>query len=130
MDLTEIGIKDTYLEDLDITVKNYLTYPEIQIIADSVQNFDTWVERQANIDMLVLANATDITEKELQDIGHEVLVTSGVVDAVFEQVKNVDKIYKAIEYKESFHKFLNDVNKYWPKYSKQIEDVVKSVQKR
>lgn len=44
----------THLEKYDVTVNRYLTYAQIQQIAEATMKFHTWAERQQNIDMLIL----------------------------------------------------------------------------
>lgn len=58
MKLKEIKRKTHYIEEFDINVNDYLTYAEVQVIVNGIIKFDTWSERQTNIDMLVLNFAT------------------------------------------------------------------------
>ena len=55
----------TYLEKYGVTVNRYLTYAQIQQIAEATMKFHTWAERQQNIDMLILIHATDMTVEEM-----------------------------------------------------------------
>ena len=68
--MKEIKRKIYYNEEFDININYYLTYAEIQAIADSVVKLESWAERQTNIDMLVLKYATDIPMEVLQKKGH------------------------------------------------------------
>ena len=117
-------------EEFDINVNYYLTYAEIQAIADSVVKLESWAERQTNIDMLVLKYATDIPMEVLQEKGHDILLTSGLIEDVMHSIKNIDQLYEAISYATSMNKFIGDVIKLWPKYQKQIEGVIKDGAKR
>lgn len=128
--MKEIKRKTHYLEEFDINVNDYLTYAEIQVIVDSIIKFNTWSERQTNIDMLVLNFATDIGAEKLQEIGHESLLESGVIDAVNNHIVNYTQIYEGIRYTESIVKALNDIVKLFPQYQKQIEAVIKDGTKR
>ena len=117
-------------EEFDINVNYYLTYAELQAIADSVVKLESWAERQTNIDMLVLKYATDIPMEVLQEKGHDILLTSGLIEDVMHSIKNIDQLYEAISYATSMNKFIGDVIKLWPKYQKQIEGVIKDGAKR
>lgn len=128
--MKEIKRKIHYNEEFDINVNYYLTYAEIQAIADSVVKLESWAERQTNIDMLVLKYVTDIPMEELQKKGHDTLLTSGLIEEVMYSVKNIDQLYEAISYATSMNKFIGDVIKLWPKYQKQIEGVIKDGAKR
>lgn len=128
--MKEIKRKIHYNEEFDINVNYYLTYAEIQAIADSVVKLESWAERQTNIDMLVLKYATDIPMEVLQEKGHDILLTSGLIEDVMHSIKNIDQLYEAISYATSMNKFIGDVIKLWPKYQKQIEGVIKDGAKR
>lgn len=127
--MKEIKRKTHYLEEFDINVNDYLTYAEIQVIVDSIIKFNTWSERQTNIDMLVLNFATDIGAEKLQEIGHEALLESGLIDEVNNHIANYTQIYEGVRYTESIVKALNDIVKLFPQYQKQIEAVMKNASK-
>nr|DAM99660.1 MAG TPA: hypothetical protein [Caudoviricetes sp.] len=128
--MKEIKRKDHVIEDFGVRVYDYLTYAEIQAIADSVVKLDSWAERQTNIDMLVLKYAASISMDELQKYGHNILLTSGLIEEVMCSIKNIDQLYEAISYATSMNKFIGDIIKLWPKYQKQIEGVIKDGAKR
>ena len=128
--MKEIKRKDHVIEDFGVRVYDYLTYAEIQAIADSVVKLESWAERQTNIDMLVLKYATDIPMSVLQEKGHDILLTSGLIEEVMCSIKNINQLYEAISYATSMNKFIGDIIKLWPKYHKQIEGVIKDGAKR
>ena len=115
------GNQTVYLEDYDITVNKYLTYAQIQQIANAVvaasvnDSDDTWANRQTNIDMLMLYHATDIGKEKLEEIGHDDLLTSGLIEAVRNQIKNYYEIYEAIDYIENNQRAINKMLKSLPK---------------
>ena len=115
------GNQTVYLEDYDITVNKYLTYAQIQQIANAVvaasanDADDTWANRETNIDMLVLYHATDIGKEKLEEIGHDDLLTSGLIQAVREQIKNYYEIFEAIDYIENNQRAINKLLKSLPK---------------
>lgn len=115
-----------YLEKFGIEVNPYLTYAQIQQIVNGVIKFDTWAERQQNIELLVLYHTTDMGKEAIEEIGHETLLQSGLIDAVFMRVVNTDKIYKAIEYTESVGRALSQIVKILPEKIKEIEKAVES----
>ncbi len=129
MKLKEIKRKTHYIEEFDINVNDYLTYAEIQVIVNSIVKLDSWSERQTNIDMLVLNFATDIGAEKLQEIGHESLLESGLIDEVNNNIVNYTQIYEGIRYTESIVKALNDIVKLFPQYQKQFEAVMKNASK-
>lgn len=96
-----IADKKVYLEGYDVSVSTYLTYAQIQQIANATAQFDTWAERQQNIDMLVLLHATDIETETLMNTDADIFLTSGLVRKVKGIIRNYNDIYEAIKYTES-----------------------------
>ena len=115
------GNQTVYLEDYDITVNKYLTYAQIQQIANAVveasvnDSDDTWANRETNIDMLMLYHATDIGKEKLEEIGHDVLLTSGLIDAVRYRIENLYSVDDAIDYIENNQRAINKLLKSLPK---------------
>lgn len=96
-----IADKKVYLEGYDVSVSTYLTYAQIQQIANATVQLDTWAERQQNIDMLVLLHATDIETETLMNTDVDIFLTSGLVRKVKGIIRNYNDIYEAIKYTES-----------------------------
>lgn len=115
-----------YLKDYDVHVNQYLTYAQIQQIVNSVAKIDTWSEREQNIDMLVLLHATDIGVDNLEKIEHSVLLESGLIDSVKENIRNLSSVYDAIKYNESIQRSLIQITRELPKYLSKVEEVMKS----
>ena len=115
------GNQTSYLEDYDITVNKYLTYAQIQQIANAVvaasanDADDTWANRQTNIDMLMLYHATDIGKEKLEEIGHDDLLTSGLIEAVRYRIENLYNIDAAIDYIENNQRAISKMLKSLPK---------------
>ena len=115
------GNQTVYLEDYDITVNKYLTYAQIQQIANAVveasvnDSDDTWANRETNIDMLMLYHATDIGKEKLEEIGHDALLTSGLIDAVRYRIENLYSVDDAIDYIENNQRAINKMLKSLPK---------------
>ena len=115
------GNQTVYLEHYGVMVNYYLTYAQIQQIANAVVASsaddleDTWANRQTNIDMLMLYHATDIAKEELEKVGHDDLLTSGLIQAVREQIKNYYEIFEAINYIEDNQRAIGKMLKSLPK---------------
>ena len=124
--MKEIKAMDkVYLEEFDVYVNPYLTYAQIQAIVNGVKSLDGWAEREQNIDMCVLAFATDIPTEKLEELGHDALLQSGLINAVCGEIKNLFSVYEAIEYTESTKRALAQIIKALPKYQEQLDAVVK-----
>lgn len=119
------AIEPKYLEAYDVRVNPYLTYAQIQAIVNGVKELDGWAEREQNIDMCVLAFATDIPTEKLEEIGHDALLQSGLINEVMGEIKNLFSVYEAIEYTESTKRALAQIVKALPKYQEQLDAVVK-----
>ena len=128
--MKEIKAMDkVYLEEFDVYVNPYLTYAQIQAIVNGVKSLDSWAEREQNIDMCVLAFATDIPTEKLEELGHDALLQSDLINAVMLEIKNLYDVYEAIEYTESTKRALAQIIKALPKYQEQIDAVVKKYDK-
>lgn len=119
------AMNKVYLEEYDVHVNPYLTYAQIQAIVNGVKGLDGWAEREQNIDMCVLAFATDIPTEKLEELGHDALLQSGLINAVCGEIKNLFSVYEAIEYTESTKRALAQIIKALPKYQEQLDAVVK-----
>lgn len=115
------GNQTVYLEDYDITVNKYLTYAQIQQIANAVvaasvnDSDDTWANRETNIDMLMLYHATDIGKEKLEEIGHDALLTSGLIESVRCCIENLYDVDDAINYIEDNQRAIGKLLKSLPK---------------
>ena len=117
-----IKIEEAKMIEKEITVNPYLTYAQIQNIVNAVCNFDSWADREQNIDVLLLYYATNLTKEEIEEYGHEALLQSGVIDEVKVNVKNFGQIYDALAYTQSIEKSLASISKHLPEV---IKDVIK-----
>lgn len=111
--MKQIKEKDAiYLEEYDVHVKRYLDYSEVYAIARGVMKFDDWGKKQINYDVLVLHFCTDIKDEEISENGHELLHSSGLIDAVKIQILNLDDIDKCIKYYTSIERSLTQIVNY------------------
>ena len=113
-EMANIEVKEPVCLECGVKVNPYLTYAQIQQIVNAVNNFDTWADRQANIDVLVLYHATDLTKEEIEEIGHDAFIQSGVMDEVKDNIQNYYLIGNAIEYTHSTARALNQISKQLP----------------
>ena len=114
-----------YLNDYDINVSPYLTYAEIQTIANKAKALDSWAEREETIDMYVLYFATDIGKANIDNYNHDAWLKSGVIDSVKSCIKNLEQITEAIKYEESPMRILMQISKEMPEFSKKLDEVLK-----
>lgn len=123
--MKEIKVKENiYLEDFDVHVNQYLTYAQIQQIVNAVIKFDTWSERYQNIDMLILYHATNINKEELEKYDVDILKQSGLIDAVKNNIVNLNELNEAIEYTTSVQRALSQIAKMLPTKMKELEKVI------
>ena len=119
MEMKELKIiEPIYIEEYDIKVNRYLTYAQVQQIINAVKGLDGWAEREQAIDMLILYHATDIGEEKIEEIGHETLQQSGLIENVKNSIINVYDIYEGLEYTTSTQRALAQI-------LKQLPDMVK-----
>lgn len=125
MDMKEIkAMEPIYIEKYDVHVNPYLTYAQIQQIIDSTKKLDSWSERKQNIDMLVLYHATDIGKEKLEELGHDVLLQSGLIEAVERKLENGYLIEEGLDYTESIQRSLAQIAKELPKYMNPLQEVM------
>lgn len=113
------------IEEYGVKVNPWLTYAQIQQIVDAVKKFDTWAEREQNKDMLILYHATDIGAEKLEEIGHDMLLQSGLLREVEERIENLYEVDIALEYTESIQRSLAQIIRELPKHMDKVGDVVK-----
>ena len=117
--MVELKEKVIHNDIYDIDIHQYLTYAQIQQIVNAVEGEskgnDSWSARQTNIDMLILMHTTDVGKEKLEEVGHEMLVKSGLMDCVRGNVINIKEVYNALDYTESLtragYKLLKDASK-------------------
>lgn len=119
------GLKElqTYVSKYDVKVRQFLSYAEIQNIINAVKEFSTWGERETCKDMMILMYCTDIDKTTLEDAGHDMLLKSGFIDAVKEEIYNVYDIDRGLHYEESLDKSIATIAKKLPEISDRIKEV-------
>ena len=126
MEMKEIAVKEpVHLDNYDIDVQPYLTSGQIQSIATAVSQFDDWKDREQAVDMMLLYYVTNMGKEKIEDVGHDKLLCSGLIDEVKINVLNFWQIYKAIDYTESFNRMLIQISKKMPDLMAKLEKNVK-----
>lgn len=118
-----VNLQEVNLIEKEITVSPYLTYSQIQNIVNAVCQFDSWADREQNMDVLLLYYTTNLSKEDIEEYGHEALLQSGIIDEVRANVKNFGQIREAIAYTQSVEKSLAAISKQLPKI---VEDVKKN----
>ena len=109
----------------EIKIKeDYLTYAQIQKIADTVCKLNTWSERELVIDTMALCYASDSSKDDIEEIGHDELLKSGLIDAMHKEIKNFNQIREAIKYTESTERALMQISKELPAMLEPLKEKV------
>lgn len=124
--MTVPEIKKVKLEEYDIEINNYLTYAQIQQIVNSALHCENWAERQQTIDMLMMYHSTNISLEELEKVGHDALLQSGIIKAVQDNIENYYQILQGIDFYNSWIKVLTDFAKQMPSTMENIQKLVVS----
>lgn len=119
-------IDKIYLKDYDVYVNPYLSYAQIQVIANSVKTMGSWAERQQNIDMLVLAFGTSLDRATIEAKDHDYWLNTGLIDEVKKNIINFGDIQGAITYEESIIKLLKTISQEIPEFNKKVDEVMKN----
>ena len=126
--MKEINKKESvYLKDYDVYVEPYLSYSQIQQICNSCKGLESWVERQQNIDMLILFYSTNLTKEQIEGIDSDLFKQSGLINEVKKNILNLPELLEAIDYTFSIQKSFNQLLKEFPiVYQKTLEDMKKN----
>lgn len=108
----------------NISVREYLTYAEIQYITNEVCVLDSWADREQMIDILLINYVTDLSKEEIENCEHKELLFCGLIDEVKRHVKNYERIYEAINYTQSTQRTMLQVMKELPKNLEQLKEVI------
>lgn len=121
----------------EIEIKPYLLLEEEGYIIEQLKDIDNFIEREYNLDCLLLQLACDINEP----MDYDLLKANGIFEEIrFILSDNIEEINKAIEYENSLNKtmkeFLTDMSKLADKAIKKIpsqnklEKALESLSKR
>lgn len=135
VELKEKVMEIPYTEDKKgekYTVKQYLTPEQVELIGNNMLKCSNAVERKVIKNTMLIKLMTDIPEELANN--YDMLVKSGIIDAVNYSIFNVSEIDDYVEdelsIKTNVNKFLEQLNKTLDKYAKkmpnnkQIEDML------
>lgn len=114
-----------YSQKFDIHIKPYLSLSQIQKIINEVLQVENFEERESIIDYLILCYATDIGQSKIDELGPDILLQSGLIDEVKNNIENLNKLFEGITYHESAGKALREIAKKLPEdLNEMMKDVV------
>lgn len=114
-----------YSQKFDIHIKPYLSLSQIQKIINEVLQVENFEERESIIDYLILCYATDIGQSKIDELGPDILLQSGLIDEVKDNIENLNKLFEGITYHESAGKALREIAKKLPEdLNGMMKDVV------
>lgn len=113
----------TFLKEFDVEVNQYLTYAQIMQISQAVSQFTNWAERQQNIDILVLFHATNMGKEKIESMTHDEMLTSGLLEAVKNNVVNYYQIKDCIDYTDSIQRALSQISKRLPEITNNLKSL-------
>lgn len=113
-----------YSQKFDIHIKPYLTLSQIQKIINEVLQVKNFEERESIIDYLILCYATDIGQSKVDELGPDILLQSGLIDEVKNNIKNLNKLFEGITYHESAGKALREISERLPE---DLNEMMKNV---
>ena len=114
-----------YLEKYGIGVHEYLSYAQVQAIAEAVTKFGSWADRAQCYDMLMMLFVTDIGKEELEKHTHEELLRCGMIDAVKHEIHNLHDIDEAIKYMESLSTVAMSLIREYQKNPDMLKNLIK-----
>ena len=118
------NMETVVLADYDnIKVNRYLTYAEIQTIADMCKTCKTWSEIEQTADFGIMVCATNLSEEKIKTIGHDKLLCSGTIDAVKKQIVNLSQLRDALDFGRSLMQVIYNLSKELPALNDKIEAI-------
>lgn len=118
------NIADTYIEEYDVYIHPYLKYDDVQHIIQTMSSYDGYNDRMKICDLLILYYGTNLTQEQIDEVGHDKLYCSGLIDVVKKYINNIYMIFDGLEYHESFKRAFRDVTNKLPEFTEQLESVM------
>lgn len=124
--MKRLNVKEAteYLSRYDVTVHNYLTMAQVELIAESMMKGKNFAEEIVIRDKLLIQLATNISEEEAQD--YDYIVEIGLMNDIVECILNIDYIEEYIRQKRNVSvamiAFLETVSKNLDKYGRKLPD--------
>ena len=129
--MKELKTKTIHNDEYDIEINALLSATQIDKIAQEVIKLGTYLEREQMICYLVLNYCTNIDKEAIEDADPDVIMQSGLWEAVKSSVYNFYEIEDAIKFYESPVRMLAEIADVLPDLTKQLqgvdlEEVIKS----
>ena len=121
--MKELKTKTIYNDEYDIEINSLLSATQIDKIAQEVIKLGTYHEREQMICYLVLNYCTNIDKEAIEDADPDVIVQSGLWEAVKSSVYNFYEIEDAIKFYESPVRMLAEIADVLPDLTKQLQGV-------
>lgn len=121
--MKELKIKTIHDNEYDIEINPLLSATQIDKIAQAVIKLETYLEREQMICYLVLNYCTNIDKEIIEDTDPDVIMRSGLWEAVKTAVYNFYEIEDAIKFYESPVRMLAEIADVLPDLTKQLQGV-------
>lgn len=121
--MKELKIKTIHDNEYDIEINSFLSATQIDKIAQAVIKLETYLEREQMICYLVLNYCTDMDKTIIEDTDPDVIMRSGLWEAVKNTVYNFYAIEDAIKLYESPVRMLAEIADVLPDLTKQLQGV-------
>ena len=121
--MKELKTKTIHNDEYDIEINALLSATQIDKIAQEVIKLGTYLEREQMICYLVLNYCTNIDKEAIEDADPDVIVQSGLWEAVKSSVYNFYEIEDAIKFYESPVRMLAEIADVLPDLTKQLQGV-------
>ena len=121
--MKELKTKTIHNDEYDVEINALLSATQINKIAQEVINLKTYLEREQMICYLVLNYCTNIDKEAIEDADPDVIVQSGLWEAVKSSVYNFYEIEDAIKFYESPVRMLAEIADVLPDLTKQLQGV-------
>lgn len=121
--MKELKIKTIHDNEYDIEINPLLSATQIDKIAQEVIKLETYLEREQMICYLVLNYCTDMDKAIVEDTDPDVIMRSGLWEAVKTAVYNFYEIEDAIKFYESPVRMLAEIADVLPDLTKQLQGV-------
>lgn len=121
--MKELKTKTIHNDEYDVEINALLSATQIDKIAQEVIKLGTYLEREQMICYLVLNYCTNIDKEAIEDADPDVIMQSGLWEAVKSSVYNFYEIEDAIKFYESPVRMLAEIADVLPDLTKQLQGV-------
>lgn len=121
--MKELKVKTIHDNEYDIEINSFLSATQIDKIAQAVVKLETYLEREQMICYLVLNYCTNIDKTIIEDTDPDVIMRSGLWEAVKNTIYNFYAIEDAIKFYESPVRMLVEIADVLPDLTKQLQGV-------